>query len=113
MSVQDSPFKKKFENPPGITDGEMIEWGNDLEAMTRTKGWIWVESFMFRNMNVVGLILADKDKQDPDQKGIAKGYINLMQAIELTIQKKNELITKEKEKYETENVSKDEGKQGV
>ncbi len=107
MSADKSEFKRKIqENLPGIDEGEMIEIGNQLEAVTKTKGWILVESFMIRRMNIVGLIYADKT--DPDQKGIAKGYMDLMQWIELSIQTKNEILSKEKVKHETKDVPKNE-----
>ncbi len=107
MSAKDSVIKKKIEQSlPVISEGEQIEMGNDLENLTKTRGWILVESYILRRMNLVGLALSDND--NPDQKGMARGFIELMQWIELTIQRKNEILEKEKGKYETKNVSKDE-----
>ena len=111
MSADKSEIRKKMdENPPGISEGEMIELGNELEAMTRSKGWSVVEAYMLRRMNLVGMVLADKE--NPDQKGMAKGFIELMQWIQLTIQKRNEILEKEKQKYATQSISKDETKRG-
>jgi hypothetical protein len=109
MSAGQSDMKKKMENPPGISDGELLEIGNDLKAITRMRGWIWLEAYMLRRMNLVGLALSDKE--NPDQKGIARGYIELMQMIQLHIQKAEEIETKERLKHgKTETVPEDEGK---
>jgi hypothetical protein len=109
MSAGQSDIKKRMENPPGISDGELLEIGNDLKSVTKMRGWIWIESYMFRRMNLVGLVLSDKDQ--PDQKGIARGYIELMQVIQLHIQKAEEIEEKERLKYaKTETVPEDEGK---
>jgi len=105
-----SPIRKKMEAPPGISDGELIELGNDLEGMTKSKGWILVESYMLRRMNLVGLAMADNP--DPDQKGIAKGFIELMQWIQLSIQKRDEIVSKEKAKYEAKTIQKQQEEQG-
>jgi len=93
---------------PGIPEGEQIEMGNDLETVTRMKGWIWIESYMIRRMNLVGLAFADKE--DPDHKGMAKGFIELMQWIQLTIEARDEILKKEKAKYvKAETIPEDEG----
>jgi hypothetical protein len=100
MAANSSEIKKKVhENPPGISDGEYIEMGNDLEAITKMKGWILIESYMIRRMNLVGLALADKEQ--PDAKGIAKGYIELMQWIQIVIQKRDEILEQEKTRHAT------------
>jgi len=103
-----APFRDRVENPPGINEGEMIEMGNDLDNLTRTRGWTLVESYMLRRMNLVGLVMSDK--QDDNAKGIAKGFIELMQWIQLTIQTRDKILEKEKVKHEAKSVSKDEGK---
>jgi hypothetical protein len=107
MSAKESIVKKRMENPPGISDGELIDIGQKLEAVTRMAGWTYIESYMLRRMNLVGLALSDKEQ--PDQKGIAKGFIELMQWIQIAIEKKDEILTKERLKYEAKNVPKDEG----
>ena len=109
-SAKDSSIKKKMEQTlPGIPEGEQIEMGNDLEIVTKMKGWIWIESYMIRRMNLVGLAFAEKD--NPDQKGMARGFIELMQWIQLAIQARDEILAKEKTKYaKTENVPENEGK---
>lgn len=110
MSAKESIVKKKMENPPGISEGELIDIGQKLEAVTRMQGWTYIESYMLRRMNLVGLALSDKEQ--PDQKGIAKGFIELMQWIQIAIEKKDEILQKEKLKYEAKSVSKDESGSG-
>jgi hypothetical protein len=62
-------------------------------------------------MNLVGLAMADNP--DPDQKGIAKGFIELMQWIQISIQKRDEILEKERHKHEAKTVQKDEESKGV
>jgi imidazolonepropionase-like amidohydrolase len=61
-------------------------------------------------MNLVGYVMADSP--DPDQKGIAKGFIELMQWIQISIQKRDELLDKERIKHEAKNVSEGQEEQG-
>ena len=111
ISADKSEIKKKMdENLPGINEGEMIEIGNELEALTRARGWNVVEAYMLRRMNLIGMVLSDKE--NPDQKGMAKGFIELMQWIHLTIRKRDEILEKEKQKYATKSVSENETKRG-
>lgn len=103
MSAGNSTIKKKMDqNPPGITEGEQIGLGNELEAVTRMKGWTVIESYMLRRMNLIGIVLADETK--PDDKGVAKAFIELMQWISLCIKKRDELLEKEKMQHEAKNV---------
>ena len=103
-----SEIKKRMENPPGIPDGELLEVGNELKKLTNTKGWLYLEAYILRRMNLVGLALSDKD--NPDQKGMARGYIELLQYIELSIRKAEEIEEKEKVRYgKAKNVSEEEG----
>lgn len=106
MSSGQSDIRKKIEERvPGVSDGEIIEMGNQLEKLTLMPGWTLTESYMVRRMNLVGIVM--NDKQDPDQKGIAKGYIELMQWMQLMIQKKNDIMEKERLSHETKNVPQD------
>jgi len=108
MGAANSPLRKRMEQPPGISEGELIELGNDLEAVTKQRGWTIIESYMLRRMNLVGLAMAEQP--DPDQKGIAKGFIELMQWITLSIAKRNELLENERLKHETKSVPKEQEK---
>ena len=104
MSAGSSEIKRKLDaNPPGISDGEYIEIGNELERVTKMPGWALIENFMIRRMNIVGLVFEDTEK-NKDLKGIAKGYMELMQYIQLMIEKRDSILEKEKIKYETKNV---------
>jgi len=109
MAADSSPVKKKMDqSPPGISEGEQVEWGNDLEAVTKMRGWVFIESYMMRRMNLVGLVMSD-EKDSSTQKGVAKAFIELMQWIHLTIKRRDEILEKEKLKYEAKDVSQDEG----
>ncbi len=97
----------------------LSQYGPDLlvqceDASEMSKDLVkgWLEAYMLRRMNLVGLALSDKE--NPDQKGIARGYIELMQMIQLHIQKAEEIAEKERLKYaKTESVSKDETDEGL
>ena len=111
MGASNSPLRKKMEQPPGISEGEMIEIGNDLDAVTKHRGWTLIESYMLRRMNLVGLAMSDTP--NADQKGIAKGFIELMQWISLSIRKRDELLEGERLKHETKSVPREQEEQGV
>lgn len=115
MSAGQSDIRRKIDlNPPGISDGETIEIGNALELLTQSKGWNIIETYMIRRMNIVGLVMGDAEKVDPAQKGIAKGFMELMQWIQIMIQKRNEILEKERIKHgKAESLPQDEGKQGM
>jgi hypothetical protein len=98
ISAGNSSIKKRMDaNPPGITEGEQIEIGNDLEAVTRLKGWTLIETYMLRRMNLVGLVLDAEAK--PDDRGVARAFIELMQWMSLCIKRRDEILEKEKIKY--------------
>lgn len=112
MGASNSPMRKKMEQPHGISEGEMIEIGNDLDAVTKHRGWAFIESYMLRRMDLVGLAMSDKP--DTDRKGIAKGFIELMQWIQVSIMKRDELLSKERSKHEkAKDVPQREAEQGV
>jgi len=78
-----------------ITEGEIIEMGQELERLVKQKGWAFVEAYMMKRMDIPGLVFG---KADPDQKGVAKGYMLLMQYIHQMIKSAKELLDKEKTK---------------
>lgn len=109
MSAKDSPIKKKMDQPAGISEGEQIEMGNRLEDVTRMPGWIYIEAYMLRRMNLVGQVMSNDTK--PEDKGFARAYIELMQWIQLSIERKNAILEKEKEvrvKHETKGIPEEE-----
>jgi hypothetical protein len=95
-------MRKKMEQLPGVDVGQIIEWGNDLEPITKMRGWALIESYMIRRIDVDNLIMADE--VTPLQRGMARAYAELMQWINLTILKRNELLEKERLKHETKSV---------
>jgi len=105
-SVNTSPLKKKMnDRPPGITIGEQIEIGNELEKITKTPGWAIAEQYMLDKMNLIGLAIQDGSDVN---RGVAKAFIEFMQWINLCIQRKDKILQEERTKHETKNVSKDE-----
>lgn len=76
-----------------LTEGEIIEMGNAFESLTTSKGWYYIEAYMLRNMDIIGLVFSESDASH--QKGIARGYISLMQYIDQIIKIKNDIIQRE------------------
>lgn len=99
--------KRMQQAPPGITEGEQIELGNNLDSITKTAGWAIIEEYMLARMNLVGMAI-DENLTDI-HRGIAKGFIEMMQWIHLSIKQRNILLEKERLKYEAKNVQEDEG----
>ncbi|MHC4158062.1 MAG: hypothetical protein ACYSSO_03195 [Planctomycetota bacterium] len=94
--------KRMKKGPPSITEGEQIELGNNLEALTKTTGWAIIEEYMLARMNLVSM--AVEDKLDDMRRGVAKGFIEMMQWIHLSIKTKNILIEKERLEHESKNI---------
>lgn len=106
QSADSSIVKKHMEKTiPGISIGEQIELGNELEKTTKTGGWTIIEQYMLTKMNLVGLAVTDGSELN---RGVAKAFIEMMQWIHLTIQRRNKLLEQEKLKYETETVPENE-----
>ena len=104
MNSDKSGIRAKIEQAidnQSMTEGEVIESGNAFEALTQTKGWILIESFMLRRMDITGLIFTEGDNSA--QKGIARGYMELMQYIDQTIKTRDIILDKgsKKEKGKT------------
>jgi hypothetical protein len=106
MSAGTSQIKKKMDvNPPGISDGEYIEMGNEIEKVTKLPGWSIIEAYMLR-------FIAEKLNSDKYNEEVfirANAFKDLMHYIELTIQKKNDILERERLKHETKSVPKDNG----
>ena len=97
-----------------MPDGETMEVGNALEAMTKTVGWALVSQYMERKMDVIGLITNDKltEADRTVKRGIATAFIEMDQWIATMIAAKNKLVEKEKLKHEAKNVPEDEIDEG-
>jgi len=91
--------------PNKDVEGEILEIGAAFEPLVQSKGWLHVETYMLRRMNLVGLAFNDT-QDDGIQKGMARGYIELMQYVDQMIKARNELIAKESgQTSKTEEVS--------
>lgn len=101
--AKNSSFRKKVEQtPPGMTEGEQIEIGNALEKTTKTAGWAMIESYMLTRMNLVAMVISDNSSEIA--KGTAKGFIEMMQWIHLSVKQKNDIeerLRNEAQKTET------------
>lgn len=96
-----SGIKKKIQQAlenQTMTEGEIIETGNALKEVANMKGWNYIEAFMLRRMDIVGLVFGEEDSMP--QKGIARGYMELMHYIDQTISMRDEIIERERTKDE-------------
>jgi hypothetical protein len=101
--------KQPKELPEGITEGDILEIGKNLESVTKMAGWAAIEEFMLRRMNLVQMAMQDTSSEV--QRGIARGYIELMTYVEKTIAHKNAIQARLNN--ETKSVPKDQKEQGV
>ena len=104
MSSDKSEIRKQIKNSlehGGLAEGEVIEMGQEFERLVKSKGWVYVEAYMMKRMDITGLVFGNVDA---DQKGVAKGYMLLMQYIHQIMKASKDLLNKEKPN-ETENVS--------
>ena len=101
--------KKPSALPEGMTEGDILELGKSLEAMTKVSGWAVVEEFMLKRMNLVGMAMQDNSSELV--RGIARGYIELITYVQRTIQHKNAI--QERLNNEAEAVSKKKKEQGI
>jgi hypothetical protein len=102
--------KRKIEKDPGLNEGEELELGNSLETMTKTSGWSVVEDFMLARMNLVGMAVSESVSEVT--RGVAKGYVELMQMVQWRIKRKNEIEEKERLKHETKTIPEDQKVEG-
>jgi hypothetical protein len=84
---------KRMGREGGPTQDDVIEIGQELERVCKLKGWSFIEAYMLRRMNLVGM-LYEEDK-DGSQKGIARGYVDLMQYIDQMIKAKDEILMRD------------------
>ena len=97
--AKNSSIRKKVESlPEGITEGDQIEIGTALDNTTKTVGWSMIESYMLTRMNLVNMVVTDNSSEIA--RGTAKGFIEMMQWVHLSIKRKNELMEKERLKHE-------------
>jgi hypothetical protein len=89
---KNSGIREKIQNnAPQISEGERIEIGNELERMTRTKGWAYVEAYIINHLNPAVTLFM---KEDVD-KGEARGMMKVIQYVAAMIKHRDELIAKD------------------
>ena len=83
---------EKLNTEGGLTSDDVIDMGNAFEAMVKTKGWVFVESYITTRANPVGLLL--RDNVTPEERGSARGLMSIMQYVKQVIDTKNHLLEK-------------------
>ena len=98
--------KKIFDKPDGKNWDDVVEMGTAFEQLVKMKGWIYIESFMIKGMDVVGLYFGQTSE---DKKGYGRAFIELMQYVQQTIDAKNEILRRRENPKGTQK-EKDNGK---
>ena len=75
---------------------DVYEMGEAFEKMVETKGWNYIEEYIIRNANPVGMLLSDN--KDESQRGLAKGLVQLMQFVDLAIKAKERIADERRTK---------------
>ena len=112
ISAESEPVRKIFE--PLIsryTEGELIEIGKSLKAMSDMGGWHWLEAYMLGQINLPAYL--ETKEEDPTWKGMARGYSRLIQLVQYHVKLGEKLEQKEKAKHEAKNVPEDKTNEGV
>lgn len=78
----------------GLTNDDVIDIGKSLDDLTNLKGWAYIEAYIMKSANPLGLLFG---QEDPIAKGKARGLIELMQYVDQMIKAKNELLKKANE----------------
>lgn len=73
-----------------LDSNDFIDMGQAYDALTKTKGWAYIESYILRQSNLIGQLFVEKE--DPVQKGVAKGLVGLMQHVDQVIKAKDALL---------------------
>jgi len=91
---EQTAFRKNLQSRlAGIDEGEIIEMGGAFEQMVKTKAWTFVEAYLIRRMNITGLLFSESENLI--DKGIARGYAELMQYIDQIIRAKDAILSRE------------------
>lgn len=89
MMSENSGIRKKMKGSNGLNNDEVVEMGLALEEMVKTRGWAFIEAYILKNANPIGLLFED---DDPVKKGEARAFIRIIQYVDQTIRAKNEII---------------------
>lgn len=91
---ENTVFRKNLQTRlQGIDEGEIIEMGNAFELMVKTKAWTFVEAYLIRRMNITGLLF--DEGENPINKGIARGYAELLQYVDQIIRARDAILSRE------------------
>jgi hypothetical protein len=86
--------KRIVSGESGLDSNDVIAMGTALENLTKQAGWSYVEAYILKNANPVGLIFA---VADPVAQGKAQALILLIQWVQQTILAKNDLLERQRQ----------------
>jgi len=89
-------IRKKMQTPEfGLNNDEIVEMAYCFEEMVKTKGWVYIEAYILKNSNPVGLLF---DDDNPIRKGEARALVKIMQYVDQVIKAKNDILRLQDEK---------------
>lgn len=84
-------IRKKILTPDiGLNNDEIIEMGIALEDMTKTKGFTYLEAYILKTSNPIGLLMSGSE--DSAKMGESRALIRIIQYINETIKAKDEIL---------------------
>lgn len=84
--------KRLVSGEAGLDSNDIIEIGVAFKSLVQHKGWSYVEAYILKNANPVGLLFG---ADDPLLRGKAQALILLMQYVQQTILAAEDLLAKE------------------
>jgi len=110
-NARDSVRKREsHQMPEGLTEDKVVEIGKALETMSKMGGWIHLEAVMFKKADLVNMTIQGNTSEL--QRGVAKGYLEIIDYVARMIAEKDKILDRERLKYEAKNVQKNQEKQG-
>ena len=88
--------KRNIPGLEGLNNDEILEMGNALEETTKGRGWLIIESWIYKDANP-NAILALKNDFD---RGFVAGEMRVMQRVKSMISARDDILAKEQEKEE-------------
>ena len=93
QSDQSGIRKKILAADTGLKNDEIIEMGLALEDMTKTKGFAYLEAYILKTSNPIGLLMSGTE--DSAKMGESRALIRIIQYINEVIKAKDEILRRQ------------------
>jgi hypothetical protein len=92
INSEQTGIRKRVTSQGGLDSNEIIEMGQALEEMAKTRGWAYIEAYILKNSDPIGLLFHE---EDPVRKGESRALVKLMQYVDQIIKAKNDILKNE------------------